>query len=110
MRRQVVLFAGAYILYEVVRGIADGNPAKAFWNATKIINFERLLHVFVEPSVQAWTAGRHWLMDFADWTYLNAHYVVTIAALVFLYQAAEFLKLFGIELLALDEAHEKTVH
>ena len=32
------------------------------------------------------------------------------AALVFLYQAAELLKLFGIELLALDEAHEKTVH
>ncbi len=30
-------------------------------------------------------AGRHWLMDIADWTYLNAHYFVTLAALVFIY-------------------------
>ena len=41
--------------------------------------------MFVEPSVQAWTASVHWLMDFADWTYLNAHYFVTIGALVFIY-------------------------
>ena len=25
------------------------------------------------------------LMDFADWTYLNAHYFVTLGALVFIY-------------------------
>jgi hypothetical protein len=83
--RQVLLFLAAYLLYQVARGLADGNPAKAFWNATKIINFERVTHIFVEPSVQAWVSNRHWLMDFADWTYLNAHYVVTLGALVFIY-------------------------
>jgi membrane-associated phospholipid phosphatase len=83
--RQLLLFAAAYALYEIVRGVADGNPAKAASDATKIINLERLLHVFVEPSIQAWVANRHWLMDFADWIYLNAHYIVTIGALVFIY-------------------------
>ena len=28
--------------------------------------------MFVEPSVQAWALNKHWLMDVADWTYLNA--------------------------------------
>ena len=33
-----------------------------------------------------------------------------LAALLLLYQAAQLLKLFGIKLLALDEAHEETLH
>ena len=84
--RQILLGVGAYVLYMVVRGLTDGgNLYKPFGDATKIINFERLLHVFVEPSIQAWTSNMRWLMDFADWSYLNAHYFVTIAALVFIY-------------------------
>jgi hypothetical protein len=83
--RQVSLFVGAYMLYELVRGVVGDGAYRPFGHATRIINLERVLHVFVEPSVQAWTSGSRWLMDFADWTYLNAHYVVTIAALVFLY-------------------------
>jgi membrane-associated phospholipid phosphatase len=84
--RQLSLFAGAYLLYQAVRGLVDGNDvAKASWDATQVINLERTLHVFVEPSIQAWALNKHWLMDIADWTYINAHYVVTIAALVFIY-------------------------
>jgi membrane-associated phospholipid phosphatase len=86
--RQLLLAAGAYMLYEVVRGLVSGvggEVYKPFGDATKIINLERTLHVFVEPSVQAWTSSVHWLMDFADWTYLNAHYFVTIGALLFIY-------------------------
>src|ERR1700761_6847848 len=84
--RQVMLFVGAYLLYQLVRGVVDGNDvAKASWNATKVINLERTLHVFIEPSVQAWALNEHWLMDIADWTYLNAHYTITIGALTFIY-------------------------
>jgi hypothetical protein len=84
--RQLLLFAGAYALYQIVRGLVDGGSGyKPFGDATKIINLERTLHFFIEPSVQAWTSSVHWLMDIADWTYLNAHYFVTIGALVFIY-------------------------
>jgi len=87
--RQILLGVAAYMLYELVRAIVYGSAYspgyKPFGDATKIINLERLLHVFAEPSIQAWVAGRHWLMDIADWTYLNAHYFVTIGALVFIY-------------------------
>jgi membrane-associated phospholipid phosphatase len=87
--RQLLLGGAAYMLYQLVRAIVVGNPLspgyKPFGDATKIINFERLLHVFVEPSIQAWTLKAHWLMDIADWTYLNAHYLVSIGAIVFIY-------------------------
>ena len=87
--RQLLLFAAAYFLYELVRAIVAGNALapgyKPFGDATKIINFERLLHVFVEPNIQAWTLKAHWLMVIADWTYLNAHYIVTTGALAFIY-------------------------
>jgi membrane-associated phospholipid phosphatase len=84
---QLLLFVGAYLLYQLVRGLVDTGDvfAKASWDATKVINLERTLHVFIEPSIQNWTLNRHWLMDIADWTYLNAHYVVTLAALIFIY-------------------------
>ena len=84
--RQLSLFLGAYLLYQVVRGLVDGNDvAKATWNAYRVISLERTLHVFVEPGIQAWAIHKKWLMDIADSTYLNAHYVITIAALVWIY-------------------------
>jgi membrane-associated phospholipid phosphatase len=84
--RQLLLFTGAYVLYQVVRGLIDGgNGYKPFGDATKIIQLERVLHVFIEPSIQAWASNSHVLMDVADWTYLNAHDFVTIGALVFIY-------------------------
>lgn len=83
--RQIGLFALAYVTYQVARGLVDGRVATASWNATRIINVEHALHLFVEPSVQAWATSRHWLIGFADWMYLNAHLPGTIAALLFLY-------------------------
>jgi membrane-associated phospholipid phosphatase len=84
--RQIGLFATAFLLYDVVRAsVGDGPIYKPFGDAMKIINFERTLHVFVEPSIQAWALNKRWLMDAADWTYLNGHFFVTLAVLIFLY-------------------------
>jgi membrane-associated phospholipid phosphatase len=83
--RQLGLFAGAYALYNLVRGLVDGGSYKPFGDAMKIINFERALHIFVEPSVQAWTVNKHWLIDAADWGYLNGHFLVTFGVLLFMY-------------------------
>jgi membrane-associated phospholipid phosphatase len=83
--RQIGLFVGAFVLYNLVRGLADGGSYKPFGDAMKIINLERTLHIFIEPSVQAWTMNKHWLMDGADWIYLNGHFFVTFAVLAFIY-------------------------
>jgi len=83
--RQLLLFAGAYYLYRIVRGIVDGEVTTAFSHARWIVNLERGLHLFFEPSVQTWTLGKSWLIHTADFTYVNAHFVITTAFLVWLY-------------------------
>jgi len=84
--RQIGCFVCAFMLYDLVRGLADnGTSYKPFGNAMRIIDIERTLHIFVEPSIQSWALGKHWLMDAADWTYLNGHFIVTLLALAFIY-------------------------
>jgi membrane-associated phospholipid phosphatase len=83
--RQLLLFGGAYYLYRIVRGVADGEVTTAFSHARWIVNVERGLHLFFEPSVQTWTVGKGWLIHVADFTYVNAHFVITTAFLVWLY-------------------------
>ncbi|HWE58922.1 MAG TPA: phosphatase PAP2 family protein [Solirubrobacteraceae bacterium] len=84
--RQLSLFAIAYLGYEIVRGVVGINGPRPFSDADRIIGFERALHVFTEPQIQAWaTRQARWLLDIADWTYLNAHFALTAAALVFIY-------------------------
>ena len=87
--RQALLFGGTYGLYQLVRALVARNPVDPgytpFGNATKVIDLERATHLFIEPGIQAWTARVHWLMDLADWNYLNAQYLVTAGALLFIY-------------------------
>ena len=84
--RQLSLFVIAYLGYQIVRGLAGVGGIRPFSDATRIIDLERRLHVFIEPDIQRWaTLHAHWLLDLADWTYLNAHFALTAAALVYIY-------------------------
>src|SRR6478735_3688370 len=83
--RQLLLFAAAYYGYRIVRGMVDEKAGVAAWNATNLIWVETKLHVFVEPSVQAWTASKTWLIDFASFMYVNSHFVITTGALAWIY-------------------------
>ncbi|MHB8531303.1 MAG: phosphatase PAP2 family protein [Solirubrobacteraceae bacterium] len=83
--RQVSLFGVVYLAYRIVRGVVEGNANMAFSHARDLIALERGLHVFVEPSVQAWASGSHIVMVIASWLYVNAQTSVTIGALLYLY-------------------------
>jgi PAP2 superfamily len=83
--RQLALFAAAYFFYSVVRAMPQVDTTTAFDHARDLIRIERSLHVFVEPSIQAWAMGSHALMDVASWLYVNAQTSVTVAALVYIY-------------------------
>lgn len=85
--RQIALFAAAYYVYRLTRGIADdpGVAATAFHNARDVIDIERTLNVFVEPSVQTFVAGERWLADIAAWVYINAQTSITLGALAWIY-------------------------
>ena len=83
--RQIVLFGAAYLGYSLVRGLVEGKTSAAFQHARDLIQVERTLHLFVEPSIQAWASGSHVLMDFSSWLYVNAQTSITLAALIYLY-------------------------
>jgi membrane-associated phospholipid phosphatase len=83
--RQLLLFGAAYLAYSVVRGLVQGRAGAAFQHARELIQAERSLHMFIEPSVQGWLSGSHLVMDLLSWIYVNAQTSVTVAALVFLY-------------------------
>jgi hypothetical protein len=83
--RQVALFGAAYLAYRLARGLVEGDANAAFAHAYELISLERTLHLFVEPSVQAWASGSHVLMNFSSWLYVNAQTTVTVGALVYLY-------------------------
>lgn len=84
--RQLTLFAVAYLAYRLVRGAVHGRSSDAFEHARELISFEQSLHAFVEPGIQAWAASQAWLLDCASWLYVNSHFTITFAALVFVYR------------------------
>ncbi len=85
--RQLALFAGAYYLYRIVRGIVDGQAVLAFENARNLVDAERALGLFFEPGLQAWAEGQEWILTFANWMYVNSHFVITTTFLIWLYIA-----------------------
>jgi hypothetical protein len=85
--RQLTVFAGAYYAYRIVRGFVDGQAAVAFDHARSLVDLERKLGLFFEPSFQHWALGLPWLIDVADWAYVNTHFLVTTTFLVWLYLA-----------------------
>ena len=83
--RQVSLFALAYLAYRLVRGLVEGDANEAFAHARDLISLERGMHLFVEPSIQAWASGSHFVMVLSSWLYVNAQTPMTIGALLYLY-------------------------
>jgi membrane-associated phospholipid phosphatase len=83
--RQLGLFVCAELLYETVRGVAEGSRGIAFANGQAVIDFERGTGTFFEPSVQAFFIAERWVLDFANFMYMNSHFVLTTGFLVWLY-------------------------
>lgn len=85
--RQWLLFAGAYYIYRIVRGMVDGQANTAFQHARDIVGLERSLNTFFEVDVQRWAIDNRIFLDVANWMYVNTHFVVTTTFLIWLYVA-----------------------
>src|ERR1700742_4832255 len=83
---QFLLFFLAYNAYQVVRGITDSGSVVAYVNAERVIGLEKSLGTFFEPGFQdAVIRDAPWLVDVANFMYLNSHFVVTTGFLAWLY-------------------------
>ena len=83
--RQLGLFVLADICYETVRGIAEGQRVEAFTNAGHVIDFEVATGTFFEPDIQHALLDYRWLIDLANFSYMNTHFVLTTGFLAWLY-------------------------
>ncbi|MSO40783.1 MAG: inositol phosphorylceramide synthase [Solirubrobacterales bacterium] len=83
--RQVALFVLAELSYETVRGIAEGQRAEAFANGSAVIDIERSTGTFFEPDFQSSLINHQWIIEAANWMYMNSHFLVTTTFLLWLY-------------------------
>ena len=83
--RQIVIWFGFVLAYQLARGIADRSPAVAFENARGVIDFERRATGLWELSLQSWTESFATLGRLTSWTYWLSQFTVVALALLWVY-------------------------
>jgi len=83
---QLAIWFGFGLLYQLARGLADRNPAKAFQNGYHVVHFEtRIVHRLYELTFQNFVDQRHLLETAVSWTYWNSEFTVVGLAVLWVY-------------------------
>jgi membrane-associated phospholipid phosphatase len=83
--RQLLIWFGFLLAYQVARGMADRDPTRAFANGWAVINLEQRLTGLGELTFQGWTQSSHFLEELVSWTYWNSEFTVIGVALLWVY-------------------------
>jgi membrane-associated phospholipid phosphatase len=83
--RQVLIWFGFLLAYQVARGLADRDPARAFENGWRVIDIEQRLTGLSELTLQGWTQSSRFLAELVSWTYWNSEFTVIGLALLWVY-------------------------
>ena len=83
--RQFLILLTSYLAYDLVRYLTVGRESTAVANANHIITFERSLHLYVEPWMQAKISHVHDLLLALDWFYAQVHLPAVIVFLSWVY-------------------------
>jgi len=82
---QIVFWLAFYVAYQLVRGAADHDVAKAFTNGEWVIKFERHFGGLGEQSLQRMVDGSSFLIAATAYTYWLSQFVVVGLALIWVY-------------------------
>jgi PAP2 superfamily len=84
--RQCMIWFGFYFAYLGVRSLADRDPAKAFANGLRVVDFEQsTTHHLFELTAQRVADSSQVLLTAAAWTYWNSEFTVIGLALLWVY-------------------------
>jgi PAP2 superfamily len=84
--RQLLIWFGFAALYQLARGWADRNPAKAFANGYHVVRLETdLVHRLYELTFERFVDQRHLLETAVSWTYWNSEFTVVGLAVLWVY-------------------------
>ena len=83
---QLAIWFGFAALYQLARGFADRNPAKAFQNGYHVLDLEtRVAHRVYELTFQHFVDQEHLLQTAVSWTYWNSEFTVVGLAVLYVY-------------------------
>jgi PAP2 superfamily len=82
---QLTLWFAFLLAYQVARGIADRNPAKAFENALTVIDVEQKADALFELTFQRWIHSSELLTTLTSWTYWMSQFTVVGLTLLWVY-------------------------
>ena len=85
LARQLSIWFGFYIAYQIVRGAADRDATVAFENGLKIADIERRLGALFELSLQGFLSSSRLLIELTSWTYWLSQFAVLGIALLWVY-------------------------
>ena len=83
--RQLAIWFGFYVVYQVARGYADRDVARAFENGREVIDLERRAGMLWEVSLQGVLTSSELLIRAASWTYWLSQFAVLGLALLWVY-------------------------
>jgi len=85
--KEFVLVSGAYLLYLLIRQIIAADiQLVAFIHAESVVDLEKDLGLFWEPTLQQWAINTSdWLVVFFNWAYILSFYPIIVTASVILY-------------------------
>jgi hypothetical protein len=83
--RQLAIWFGFYVLYQVARGAADRDVAAAFDNGLTVIDVERRMGALWELSLQGVLGSSRLLIQLTSWTYWLSQFAVLGLALLWVY-------------------------
>ena len=86
LARQVAIWFGFAVAYQLARGFADRDPTKAFANGFRVVDIETdVSHKLYELTFANFVA--HWglLSAAVSWTYWNSEFTVVGLAVLFVY-------------------------
>ncbi len=83
--RQLLIWFGFLLVYQLVRGLADRSPAAAFHNGLRVISFETNVNALYELTFQRLASQSHWLSEAVSWTYWNSEFTVVGLTLLWIY-------------------------
>ena len=74
--REAAIVLGGFFVYFAVRGATVGDVRSALSRAHALVEFERSIGAFIEPTVQAAVIGEGWAIAVANWIYVWGHWPV----------------------------------
>jgi membrane-associated phospholipid phosphatase len=83
--RQILIWVGFLVAYQLARGVADRDPAEAIRHGLTVIDLQERVGGLWELSLQGALLSSDFLMTLTSWTYWLSQFVVLGLALLYVY-------------------------